>query len=424
MGGFWTLSRYEDVKAAVSDWRRFTSAVPGVTGIPMMIQRDEPLIPIEYDPPQHTRYRTLVSPLFRRDRVEQLRPIVRAFADELLDPLIEARGGDFGREYAKQLSLRTLGAFLGLPQEDAPRWAGWVEAFHRSVEDRGLAVKATQEFNEYLDALIGERRATPGTDFVSLLTQATLDGKGLSDDEVRKFTIVVIAAGFETTAGGIGLMLHHLAHAPHDYSLLRETPDLVPTAVDEFLRLYTPIQLFGRNAACDVVLHGQQIRSGEVVAVAFAAANRDPAAFTEPDRARSRSSPEPPPRVRIRTARVPRRSCRATRAVRDASGARRARPRARARPSGGGRAEGARRPDRVCFAAAGRRPRVTSAYVTVDPDACLGSSACTFHAPNTFAIGADGLAHVVDPEGDDREDIELAAADCPTQAIRLSDGAR
>ena len=285
MGGFWTLSRYEDVKAAVSDWRRFTSAVPGVTGIPMMIQRDEPLIPIEYDPPQHTRYRTLVSPLFRRDRVEELRPVVRAFADELLDPLIEARGGDFGREYAKQLSLRTLGAFLGLPQEDAPRWAGWVEAFHRSVEDRELAVKATQEFNEYLDALIGERRATPGTDFVSLLTQATLDGKGLSDDEVRKFTIVVIAAGFETTAGGIGLMLHHLAHAPHDYALLRETPDLVPTAVDEFLRLYTPIQLFGRNAACDVVLHGQQIRSGEVVAVAFAAANRDPAAFTEPDRA-------------------------------------------------------------------------------------------------------------------------------------------
>jgi cytochrome P450 len=88
MGGFWTISRYEDVKAAVTDWRTFTSAVAGVTGIPMMIQRNEPLIPIEYDPPQHTRYRTLVSPLFRRDRVEELRPTVRAFADNLLDPLV------------------------------------------------------------------------------------------------------------------------------------------------------------------------------------------------------------------------------------------------------------------------------------------------------------------------------------------------
>ena len=285
MGGFWTISRYEDVKAAVIDWRTFTSAVAGVTGIPMMIQRDEPLIPIEYDPPQHTRYRTLVSPLFRRDRVEELRPTVRAFADDLLDPLVAAGQGDFARDYAKQLSLRTLGAFLGLPANDAPRWAAWVEAFHRSVEDRGQAVTATREFNEYLDSLIEERRASPGTDFVSLLTQATLDGHGLGDDEVRKFTIVVIAAGFETTAGGIGLMLHHLAHMPGDYALLRETPSLVPTAVDEFLRLYTPIQLFGRNAACDVELHGQQIRSGEVVAVAFAAANRDPSVFAQPDRA-------------------------------------------------------------------------------------------------------------------------------------------
>src|SRR5262249_21881431 len=153
----WTLSRYDDVKAAVTDWRTFTSAVPGVTGIPMMIQRDEPLIPIEFDPPQHTRYRTLVSPLFRRDRVEELRPSVGGLADELLDALIERGGGDFASGYAKQLSLRTLGAFLGLPAEDAPRWAAWVESFHRSVENRELAVTATREFNAYLDALITER---------------------------------------------------------------------------------------------------------------------------------------------------------------------------------------------------------------------------------------------------------------------------
>src|SRR5262249_35210327 len=119
----------------------------------------------------------------------------------------------------------------------------------------------------------------------SLLTQATLDGHGLSDDEVRKFTIVVIAAGFETTVGGIGLMLHHLAHAPADYGALVKAPSLVPTAVEEFLRMYTPIQLFGRNAACAVDLLGRHIRNGEVVAVAFAAATRDPDAFDEPDRA-------------------------------------------------------------------------------------------------------------------------------------------
>lgn len=285
MGGFWTISRYEDVKAAVSDWRTFTSAVAGVTGIPMMIQRDEPLIPIEFDPPQHTRYRTLVSPLFRRDRVEELRPAIRAFADELLDPLLKQGRGDFATDYAKQLSLRTLGAFLGLPAEDAPRWAAWVETFHRSVEDQAQAVVATREFTKYLHELIADRRVSPGNDFVGLLTQATLDGHGLTDEEVRKFTIVVIAAGFETTAGGIGLMLHHLAHRPADYTLLREAPSLVPPAVEEFLRLYSPIQLFGRNAAHRVELHGQDIAAGEVVAVSFAAANRDPEAFTEPDHA-------------------------------------------------------------------------------------------------------------------------------------------
>ena len=106
-GGFWMLTRYDDVKAAAVDWRAFTSSVPGVTAIPIITRRTEPALPIEVDPPLHSRYRALVAPMFSPERVEALRPRVEAIADGLLDPISAAGRADLAQDYAVKLSLQT-----------------------------------------------------------------------------------------------------------------------------------------------------------------------------------------------------------------------------------------------------------------------------------------------------------------------------
>ena len=283
MGGFWLLTRYADVRATLSDWRTFTSSVAGVTAIPMITQRTRPTPPIELDPPRHTRYRNLVGPLFRRQHVEEMEPGLRRIAAELIDPIVARGSGDLATELAFELSSRTLGLFLGLPSEDRPLWLAWVKRMHASLHDLEDARRATQEFWDYVEGVIDARRKDPGDDFTSFLLTAEIDGERLEAIEIRDFVHMTIMAGFETTAGAMGLTLLHLAEHPDLRARLFGDPALIPTAVEEFLRLTTPIQLFGRNAAHDVEVHGQQISAGDIVAVAFAAANRDPDAFEQPD---------------------------------------------------------------------------------------------------------------------------------------------
>src|SRR5690242_2296523 len=112
-GGFWLLTRYADVKQAAVDWRTFTSSVPGVTAIPVITRRTEPALPIELDPPLHSRYRALVAPVFSAQRVVALQPQVAASARALAQTVAAQGGGDLVADYAMPLSARTLAAFTG-----------------------------------------------------------------------------------------------------------------------------------------------------------------------------------------------------------------------------------------------------------------------------------------------------------------------
>jgi cytochrome P450 len=283
MGGFWVLSRHDDVRNAVGDWEAFTSTVPGVTAIPMIIQRTEPLIPIELDPPLHTRYRQLVGHVFRRQRVEELRPGLMELATGLVDGIVQRGRGDLAREFAIELSTGTLGRFLDLPDEDGPRWVGWIKRLHGSVRDMDDARAATAEIRGYVEGLVAERRERPRDDFISFLLTSEVEGERLSDTSIRDFVHLTINAGFETTAGAMGLSLLELAKRPELRRRLFGTPELIPSAVEELLRFTSPVQIFARNAARDVELHGRRIPAGDIVTVAFASANRDPSAFADPD---------------------------------------------------------------------------------------------------------------------------------------------
>ena len=282
-GGFWLLTRYEDVTHAALDYETYTSSVVGVTIIPPSQPRKYPQIPIELDPPVHTRYRALVSTLFSKSRVEALRPELEALARRLVEPVAARGHGDLVAEFAVPMSVGALGRFMDLPEEDQGKWVGWVRRmFEKALTDPDDQRAAVREIEAYLDGLIAERRAEPREDFIGLLLESEVDGHRLTDDEVRGFGILMLIAGHETTAGAMGLSLLHLARNPEQRRWLFGDPALVPTAVNELLRFLSPVQVFGRNAARDIDIHGAHIPAGDVVALGYGAANHDPREFPSP----------------------------------------------------------------------------------------------------------------------------------------------
>lgn len=284
-GGFWLLTRYEDVTRAALDYHSFTSSVVGVTIIPPSQPRKYPQIPIELDPPEHTRYRGLVSALFSRGRVDAMRPELEKLATELLEPFAAKGGGDAIAEFAVPMSLGALARFMNLPDGDKEMWYGWVERmFAKALTDPEDQRTAVREIEAYLDDLIAARRREPRDDFIGMLLEAEIEGQRLTDAEVRGFGILMLIAGHETTSGAIGLSLLHLAQHPEQRRQLFGDPALVPGAINELLRFLSPVQIFGRNAAHDLELHGAHIPAGDVVALGYGAANHDPREFPEPDR--------------------------------------------------------------------------------------------------------------------------------------------
>jgi cytochrome P450 len=281
--GFWLLTRHEDVKQAALDWRTYTSSVVGVTAIPIITPRTEPMLPIELDPPLHSRYRALVQPVFSGARIAELRPQIAAIAIELIDHLIERRGGDLVADYAVPLSVGALAAFTGLPRSDSEKWVNWIRRMF-DVHDRTDAARASAEFGRYIDELIAARRRELCGDFISMLIESEVDGHRLTDKELHSFCTVLFGAGFETTADAMSVTLYHLAEHPADRQQLVSNPQLIPAAVEEFLRYISPIQIFGRNASRDVELHGQMIEQMDVVALSFGSANHDPGVFSDPER--------------------------------------------------------------------------------------------------------------------------------------------
>ena len=194
-------------------------------------------------------------------------------------------GGDLMAEFAHPMSLGSLARLMNLPEEDEGRWFDWVERMYsNALLDKADQADAVRDAEAYIDARIAERKAEPRDDFLGMLLEAEVEGHRLSDQEVRQFGILMLLAGYETTSGAMGMSLLHLAQHPDQRAQLFGDPDgLAHSAVNELLRLLSPVQVFGRNAAHDVEMHGETIPEGDVVLLAYGAANRDPRAFERPE---------------------------------------------------------------------------------------------------------------------------------------------
>ncbi len=281
-GVVWLISRFADVKAALVDPRlskdwRYTlppeeRAAQPATPIPMMILMD---------PPGHTRLRKLVSRVFTLRRTEALRPRVEQVAAELIAALPPSGRVDLMPSYAFLLPVLVICELLGVPASDRDDFAAWSNTM---VDDQtqDQSMEAAANLHGYLSQLVEAKRAQPDDALISALVEDADDDR-LTPDELVAMAMMLLIAGHETTVNLIGNGMLALLTHPDQLDLLRRRPELLPAAVEEFLRWDSPVHsTLARFAAEDVEYAGVPIPAGSVVILSLAAANRDPARFAEP----------------------------------------------------------------------------------------------------------------------------------------------
>jgi len=251
----------------------------------------EPPSMLSVEPPDHTRYRKLVSSVFTTRAVAALRDRVEETAVALLDDLGDNPGTvDIVERYCSQLPVTVIGDILGVPDEARPRILEFGELGAPSL-DIGLTWKqyrrvylGIEGFNHWLSNHLHELRRNPGDDLMSQIIQASDEGARLNHEELLATAGLVLAAGFETTVNLLGNGIRMLLDAPEHLETLAARPELWPNAVEEILRLDSPVQLSARTATKDTEIEGTLVRQGEGVIVYLAGANRDPKVFTDPHR--------------------------------------------------------------------------------------------------------------------------------------------
>jgi cytochrome P450 len=293
--GFWVLTRYDDVVAALRDPRlakeaiaAFVAARLGTTATPVSA-----LSMLDRDPPDHTRLRGLVNKAFTPRVVEGLRPRIQAIVDGLLARIAEAGRMDLIENFAYPIPVVVICEMLGVPIEDHERFKGWGLDLARGLDalllppNSGVverSVAARKALAEYFRELIAKRRASPRGDLLSALIAAEEAGDSLTEDELLATCILLLIAGHETTVNLIGNGMVALLRHPDQLRRLREDPGLIGTAVEELLRYDGPVQRTARIPSVDMVIGGHEIAKGEMVMPFIGAADRDPAQFPEPDR--------------------------------------------------------------------------------------------------------------------------------------------
>ena len=294
--GWWALSRFEDVRAAATDPQTFLS-YEGIDIDDTAKDQSGPGFLPDIDNPRHDQIRRMIQPRLLPNRIAEREDAVRAVVRGLIDVWRYRGTVDLAQELAWPMPNEVFFDLLGLPSaraEGRAQLERWVhELKDRKPDDARLtpvAKAATAGIQSYFVDLLHERRARPRNDLVTHLVTADIDGVPFAEEdigpasEVLGLMMVLFLGGVESTAGLTGTLFKLLAENPGQRALLRENPALIPDAVEEAIRLATPLQLVGRTAAREVTLHGVTIPAGGRVVLVYGAANRDERRFTDPDR--------------------------------------------------------------------------------------------------------------------------------------------
>ena len=281
--GVYLPTTYEAVKAISYDTEHFSSRRVVVRNV-----RPEPVIPsppITSDPPEHKPAKQLLLPLFTPDATKKLEPGVRAVCNELIDQFIANGRCDAAAQYTKHIPTRTIALMLGIPAKDSDRFITWIhQVLELGITNDSILMQAVKEMNAYFLIQISRRKSQPSDDLISTLMKAKdKDGKPLSDAHVLGMLRLLLIAGIDTTWSAIGASMWHLAKTPVDRERLLAESNLIPVAVEEFLRAYSPVTM-AREVMKETVISGCPIKPGNMVLLSFPSANRDPVMFPDADK--------------------------------------------------------------------------------------------------------------------------------------------
>jgi cytochrome P450 len=284
----WLVLGFDEVRQVLVDQRfsRAAAVAPGrsLQGTEMFAAGSINGI----DPPEHTRLRRLVASAFTARRVEALRPRVTSIVNGLIDVLLRQRQpADLVAGFSLPLPVQVICEMLGVPAEDMDQFHAWSDTVLGDWQrDSDVIMPALLDMYGYFSRLIALKRDEPADDLMSALIAARDQSDRLTEEELTILGCTLLLGGHETTASMISLSLLMLLDHPDELAKLRADPALIPGAVEELLR-YVPLGFGlppGRMAMEDVQLGDVTVPAGEVVLPLFAAANRDPSAFTDPDR--------------------------------------------------------------------------------------------------------------------------------------------
>jgi cytochrome P450 len=281
-GGFWYLTKGDDIFAAEQDPETFSVA-------PSMLLpdfgTDFPLIPIDIDPPDHSRYRRILLPLFTPRAVAGLEDGMRGTARQLIGQLRDQRVADVSALYARPMPTIVFSRLAGFPEKDWPKFDAWVDdIIYERTTNPARARAAAREVVDYFDHLLRSRTgAGDGHDLISELLAARIEGEPLTHDELVSYCYLLFLAGLDTTAWAIRSSLWYLARDAQAQERLRREPGLIPAAAEEFLRTMSPVQAMARTCRADTEIRGRLLRAGDRVLLVFGAGNRDPDSFERPD---------------------------------------------------------------------------------------------------------------------------------------------
>lgn len=277
-GGYWVLTKAEDIRAALQDAELFSSAA---TGIPAQPARKEKLYPLELDPPQHRPYRQALAPFFAPKTVAAKAASIRGVCVELLEPLARLGRCEFNADFAEPFPTTIFTAMLGLPNSESKQFVEWNSVLLHGHDNPQRRADAAVEINTYLHDLVEQRAIDPRDDLASKLLDTTIDGQPVSREAVQNFTFLLFVAGLDTVTAALTFAFRFLAENPAHRKQLLDDPQLVPGAVEELLRVFSFVNM-GRTVVRDVEFAGVAMQAGDRVLTSTTFASMDPDEFDSP----------------------------------------------------------------------------------------------------------------------------------------------
>jgi cytochrome P450 len=290
--GYWSVTTADDIYKVSRDWRTYSSELGGVTAVTNVFPLElTQAMFIGMDPPKHDRLKMLFQAGFTPKRIAAHEDAIRQIVTRVLDSVESRDTIDLVSDVAQPVVSRVIGSFMGIPPEDDAIWAALMNstlgAGDPDLNPEGIEAvvdKDVPEIFERCRRMIAERREHPTDDLTSVLVHAEVDGHKLEEHEIVMGFFLLVAAGNDSTKATYCSGMRALMENPEQRRLLLEDPSLIPSAVEESLRMFPAFAHFRRTATCDTELGGRQIREGEKVVMWYVSSNRDETRYEDPDR--------------------------------------------------------------------------------------------------------------------------------------------